>query len=311
MVNNLNPELTIQSPINGGKVRFIEKIRTADIIQKYQKKLNIDVSPYIGKTEYISIYECESTQYRFFYPLDIDGDDKFYEALQDTEGYYLPWKWEHQKALERIAKNDQLLEIGSARGAFLEGLVKHFGNDFKACGLELNADAANVAKSKKMEVMVESVQSFSQKNPESFDVVCFFQVLEHISDIKDFITASLKCLKPGGKLILSVPNNDSFIKDLPLNILNLPPHHMGLWNEKSLQNLAAEFNIKSLSFEFESLSPIHVWSYYHAKLIRIFGNNIFSKGLLISLLPLIWYKKRKGLSPNIIGHTILAVFEKK
>lgn len=37
MVNNLNPELTIQSPINGGKVRFIEKIRTADIIQKYKK----------------------------------------------------------------------------------------------------------------------------------------------------------------------------------------------------------------------------------------------------------------------------------
>lgn len=310
MVNNLNIESSIQSPINGGKVRFIEKIKSADIIQKYQKKLNIDVSTYIGKTEYISIYECESTQYRFFYPLDIDGDDKFYEALQDSEGYYLPWKWEHQKALESIKKNDQLLEIGSARGAFLEGLAKHFGNNFNACGLELNSDAANVAKSKNVEVIVESIQSFSQKKPESFDVVCFFQVLEHISDIKDFITDSLKCLKPGGKLILSVPNNDSFIKDLPLNILNLPPHHMGLWNEKSLQNLALEFNIKPISFQFESLSPIHVWSYYHSKLIRIFGNNILSKGLLIPLLPFIWYKKRKRLSPNIIGHTILSVFEK-
>lgn len=311
MVNNLHTNSDITSPINGGEVRFIEKIKSSDIIQKYQQKLNIDVRPYFGDIEHISVYECKSTKYRFFYPFTIDGDDKFYEALQDTEGYYLPWKWEHQKALEGIKKTDKLLEIGSARGAFLEGVKKHFGNDFDAIGLELNSDAAKTAQSKGLNVKVESIQNYAEKNPNSADVICFFQVLEHIGHINDFITATIKCLKSGGKLIISVPNNDSFIKNLPLNILNLPPHHMGLWTKESLQNLAKDFHLNPVSFHTESLSPIHVWSYYHAKLIKTFGNNIISKALLIPLLPVIWYKKKKGLNPKIEGHTILAIFEKK
>ncbi|MDD3877993.1 MAG: class I SAM-dependent methyltransferase [Bacteroidales bacterium] len=300
----------INSPLNGGKTKLIETIDSAAIIKRYKKKLSIDVSRFFLNVPQVFVYECDETKYRFFYPLHISGDGLFYEQLQDSKGYYLPWKWEHQKAIEHIKPTDNLLEIGSARGAFLEGLKKHFGNNFNAMGVELNEDAAKKAQMKGINIEIESIENLSEKRAQQFDVVCFFQVLEHISDVLPFMRSAVKCLKTNGRIIVSVPNNDSFIKDIPMNILNLPPHHMGLWSKESLTKLAEIVGLVPVNFYTEALSPLHVWSYYHVKIIRIFGNNIFSKLMLIPLLPLIWFKKSKGMNPSIEGHTILAVFKK-
>ncbi len=314
MVNSNKTNISSQnplSPITGGEVIRIKIIETSVLISKYKSKLNIDVNRFFRDIPIISLFECKDTKYKFFYPYTIYGDDRFYEQLQDTKGYYLPWKWEHKTAIEYIKPNDNLLEIGAARGAFLEGLKKHFGNTFNGKGIELNSLAAKTAQDNGLNVKVKFIQEVAKTEPELYDTICFFQVLEHIQDVMPFMQSAIKCLKPKGKIILSVPNNASFIRDIPMNILNLPPHHMGLWDKESLSNLAKVLNLNLIDFRFESLSPIHVWSYYHVKMIRIFGNNIQAKIMLIALLPLIWYKKSKGLNPNIEGHTILGVFEKK
>jgi len=299
------------SPITGGEVQLIETISCEALIKRYKSKLNIDVSRFFEGISTIQIYECIDTKYRFFYPFNISGDGKFYEQLQDTRGYYLPWKWEHETALEYIKSDESLLEIGSARGAFLEGLKKRFGVNFNGRGIELNEAAAKMAQEKGLHVDVKFIQEVAEKESESYDVICFFQVLEHINDVMPFMQSAVKCLKPKGKIILSVPNNASFIRDIPMNHLNMPPHHMGLWDKESLTNVSEILNLKPVDFRFEALSPIHVWSYYHVKMIKLFGNNIFAKLMLVAMLPIIWYKKSKGLNPNIEGHTILGVFEKK
>lgn len=299
------------SPITGGEVQLIETSSCEALIKRYTSKLNIDVSRFFEGISTIQVYECIDTKYRFFYPFNISGDGKFYEQLQDTRGYYLPWKWEHETALEYIKSDESLLEIGSARGAFLEGLKNRFGVNFNGRGIELNEAAAKMAQEKGLHVDVKFIQEVAEKEPESYDVICFFQVLEHINDVMPFMQSAVKCLKPKGKIILSVPNNASFIRDIPMNHLNMPPHHMGLWDKESLTNVSEILNLKPVDFRFEALSPIHVWSYYHVKMIKLFGNNIFAKLMLVAILPIIWYKKSKGLNPNIEGHTILGVFEKK
>lgn len=299
------------SPITGGDVQLIETISCEALINRYNSKLNIDVSRFFEGISNILVYECVDTKYRFFYPFNIWGDGKFYEQLQDTRGYYLPWKWEHETALEYIKPSDSLLEIGSARGAFLEGLKNRFGAKFNGRGIELNEAAAKIAQEKGLNVDVQFIQEVAEKEAESYDVISFFQVLEHINDVMPFMQSAVKCLKPKGKIILSVPNNASFIRDIPMNHLNMPPHHMGLWDKESLTKVAEVLNLKPIDFRFEALSPIHVWSYYHVKMIKLFGNNIFAKMMLIPMLPIIWYKKSKGLNPKIEGHTILGVFEKK
>jgi SAM-dependent methyltransferase len=76
----------------------------------------------------------------------------------------------------------------------------------------------------------------AKDRPAAYDVITAFQVLEHIANPLPFLGDCITALKPGGLLIIAVPNNDAFIRfaDLPLN---QPPHHVGLWSPKSLAAL--------------------------------------------------------------------------
>jgi 2-polyprenyl-3-methyl-5-hydroxy-6-metoxy-1,4-benzoquinol methylase len=77
-------------------------------------------------------------------------------------------------------------------------------------GLEFSRKAKEIAFSNGIIIENESIQSHSVAHPAKYDVVCAFQVLEHVSEIRSFIESSIKALKPGGLLIYSIPSADSF-----------------------------------------------------------------------------------------------------
>ncbi len=300
----------IISPLTfSNNVTIVEEINADKIIKKY-KGFNIDVSYYFNKTPKIKVIKCNDTGYKFYYPYDITGDSSFYEHFQKFDWYYMPWKWEHEIALKYMNPNIKVLEVGCAKGAFLSRISKII--DLKECiGLELNKSAK--IKTDKWEIKNQSIQDFAKNNSGSFDLVCSFQVLEHISNVYSFLKANIDCLKPSGTLIISVPNNDSFIKYQD-NCLNMPPHHMGLWDEKSLKSLENIFPIKLLNIHYEELQEYHVEGYvnaiYYSNYLKIFDKIIRKINILMGI-----YRKqvnkiryeRKGL----IGHTILAVYKKE
>jgi 2-polyprenyl-3-methyl-5-hydroxy-6-metoxy-1,4-benzoquinol methylase len=169
----------------------------------------------------------------------------------------MPWKWEHQKVKECIDElkkdNLKILEIGCAQGDFLSRMQSE---GHSTTGLELNRAAAQEAQRKGVRVLLESIEEHARQHIHTYDVVCSFQVMEHIANIGEVIDASLSVLKPGGRLFISVPNNDSFLS-LDMNVLNMPPHHMGLWNARSLQALASFWSLKIENMYFEPLQPYH------------------------------------------------------
>ncbi|MCH2023537.1 MAG: methyltransferase domain-containing protein [Saprospiraceae bacterium] len=252
------------SPLNiEKKAKKIDKISCPGIIEAYQKQFDIDVSTFFDDLNQVEKYECVDTKYQFFYPYDIAGDGHFYEQLQKWEFYYQHWKWEHQVVLDSLKGNEKILEIGCGAAGFLSTLSK---KGFEITGLELNKKAVNDGQKKGLDVHFQSIQEHAKENPEKYDIVCSFQVVEHIADVHSFIEASLMSLKPGGLMIISVPNNDSFI-NLESNTLNLPPHHMGLWTEESLRNLEKIFNIETAQVLFSPLNKEHN-SYFEGNLMR-------------------------------------------
>lgn len=50
-----------------------------------------------------------------------------------------------------------------------------------------------------------TVESMAQ-NEKKFDVVCSLEVLEHVDDVKGFLQACFRCVKPHGSVILSTLN---------------------------------------------------------------------------------------------------------
>lgn len=300
----------IQSPITESQnVKLIKTISAEYIIKRYWEKFNISVKKYFDNTQEIKIYQCNDTGYRFYYPFNIIGDSTFYEELQQFDWYYMPWKWEHQKASNYIFNEAKVLEIGCGQGDFLLKINQMY--NVNTVGIDTNKKAVKTATKNNLHIVNASIDSFSEQNIASFDIICAFQVAEHIPLVKPFITKTLQMLKRKGLLIISVPNNNSFTKyDWKEDILNMPPHHSGLWTKSSLEKLALYFNLNIKAIHKEPLQSYHINWYKNVLERRINKINFIE----------FFYKKTKLyrkteffihlLSEFITGHTILSIYKK-
>jgi SAM-dependent methyltransferase len=285
-----------------------EIINVRKLVNDYQLQFGFDVSEYFNGLKEIKIYECKNTKYRFYYPLGIYGDSSFYEKLQTLDWYYMPWKWEHTTTMSMLEESNKILEVGSGGLGFIE---KMNINGFNIKGLELNNQSILKGEKLNLRVFNETIEDHAINHFEEYDAVCSFQVLEHISDVHSFIKAQVDCLKKGGKLIIAVPNNDSFIKFSKGGLLNSPPHHMGLWNKRSLVSLEKIFNLKVDEIIYEPLQDYHYKWYIESSLQK----NIYKSRLLkliFSMLKLknIYSRFVKRFKNQINGHTILVTYIK-
>jgi SAM-dependent methyltransferase len=303
---------TVLSPLTQKPAKLIQEIDFDYIKNIYFQNYGLNLLTDDNSIKQIEIWECKQTGYQFYFPFNLSGDSKFYEFFEKFPWYYMPWKWEHKITDEIIEKLDSknILEVGCASGAFLEYLRKKYKNS-TLVGLELNSEAALKATSKGLNVELELVENFANSNKDKFDIVCSFQVLEHISDPFSFLQSSIDCLKKGGKLIICVPNNDSFIKYEKKEPLNYPPHHMGLWTDSSLKSLTTIFNLRLNNIYFENVQDYHFEWYVQVFINRKLGHN-FTSRVIFKFLKL--SKMLMLLRPYISemkGHSVLIELEKQ
>jgi SAM-dependent methyltransferase len=303
---NLEQNKDLLSPLTYGKsLRLIKSFQSFQLILNYKKVFNIDIENYLNGVDQIDLYECLDSGYKFYSPEGIAGDGELYKNLEKFDWYYDPWKWEHEVASNFCLPGQKILEVGCGKGSFIKYL-----EDKKSCysiGLEINGQNDS-----NPTILNESIQNHSKINQEKYDVVACFQVLEHISQIREFLDFCISCLKPGGKLIVSVPNNGGFIgKDLGKDLLNMPPHHMGLWDINSLKYLSKISPLKFYGAQFEPLRKTHVSWFVDVLENQLFSNKdflkkIFRKSKIKGFLKFFFIKFPKLVK----GHTVIAVFIK-
>ena len=157
----------------------------------------------------------------------------------------------------------------------------------------------------------ESIQYHSKNNFEKYDIVCSYQVLEHIGKPYSFLKSQIDCLKIGGKLIISVPNNDSFIKLDKGGILNMPPHHMGLWKRRSLKNLTKVFNLKVVNVHYEPLQDYHLDWYVDSFIEKRINKNVYLRRIFEKFFSRKFIRAfAKRNYKRIRGHTIMVEYIK-
>lgn len=108
-----------------------------------------------------------------------------------------------QSALERNAETGPVLDVGCGGGLFLAMLAER---GHQVIGLDFSLDAAGVAWERNRVPAVCAALSKAPLPPASFAAVTMFHVLEHVYDPASYLDAARELLKPGGRLVVQVPN---------------------------------------------------------------------------------------------------------
>jgi len=304
----------VASPISGSfNTKIIESIPLKTIIDSYKEDLNVNILRFFEDLDKVQIYKCLDTGYLFYYPYNILGDELFYNELKIqlpalyNSPYYPSWKWEFDICLNLIKRSDKIYEIGCGVGNFLAKLKEKGIKDVS--GTELNQDSVDTAIKNGLEVENVTIQEKAKKVSETYDVVCAFQVLEHIADVKSFLDASIKILKKGGQLMIAVPYNNPFLfVNDKYNTLNMPPHHMGLWGKEALKNLDKFFPIELEQIIIEKLpkSGYDFDQYFSINKDKNYAPGMPFKNLYDKFF-LNWLKKNHYKKE---GKNIIAIFRK-
>jgi 2-polyprenyl-3-methyl-5-hydroxy-6-metoxy-1,4-benzoquinol methylase len=300
--------LTLASPLTGtqGEAQLLEKLSTAPIIAAYRRQFGYDPTMDFDGTSEIGVYECRQTGFRFYYPFSVAGKEPLYRTLEQFSWNYKEEKWEHDAALAYVEPGHRVLDVGCGKGSFLQRAKTQ--RSAVVSGIELNQSGADAARKRGVEVGDELLQAHVKARPGFYDVVTAFQVLEHVVDPRQFVDGCLQALKPGGTLVLGVPNNDCFLRLDDQAVLNGPPHHMGLWTRRSLAALATLFPIEVRAFEIE---PLQELDWYQAVMERRYLPRRWQRSVFYRIGGArIFRRLLEENAATIAGHTILAVFQK-
>lgn len=291
-------------------VDYISKEQLRKVyLKEYQTDISADV-----KTD-MHLYHCTSCDLKYFEPC-YTGSQNFYEDLQKFDWYYKDDKYEYDHVLSWIKKNDAVLEVGCGKGAFSNLLkTKNY------TGIEFSDNARNIGRFFGRNIITESIEHHADNNPEKYDVVCSFQVIEHTSNPRSFIEGCIKTLKPGGTLILTTPSEDSFLQYIQDFALNMPPHHVTKWSDKCLTSLEKEFNIKCVHLSHEPLNSFHIPWYFNSMAVHQLNKTLGIKHSLlksarhwishaIAHLTFRMFGKDLPSAYQGHGHTVIAVYKK-
>ena len=144
--------------------------------------------------------------------------------------------WALQR-LDRIRQGHpqaSLLEIGASQGAFLV-LARDLG--FQIRGFELSPTSVRYGRERLgLGNSLEESSWRTRRNDEpAVDVVCAFEVLEHAANPHEFLSTLHSWFRPGGHLLLSVPNGRRFsVRLRRREPQDFPPHHFSYWTRQAL-----------------------------------------------------------------------------
>lgn len=122
------------------------------------------------------------------------------------------FRWRHRRALRRPPLNaldtpGRLLDVGAGRGDL--GVVLG-GRGWRVTALDPSADACAEARARGVEAERGTLLEIEERLEGDFDAVAFQHSLEHVSDPGEELAAARRLLRPGGVVLVTLPNFGSW-----------------------------------------------------------------------------------------------------
>jgi SAM-dependent methyltransferase len=166
-----------------------------------------------------------------------------------------------QKVLEQVSP-EKIVEVGSGTGDLLLAIKSSYPTS-TVTGIEPNPDMWKSYSDDRIFLVREGYQQALPRMAE-LDLVCAFEVLEHLLNPSEFFSQARKCLKTGGKLLCSTPNAASVEIQFTKNESNtVDVEHISLLTPSAVHSLAnrygfaVDFIETPGQFDLELISKIH------------------------------------------------------
>ena len=199
--------------------------------------------------------------------------------------------------LKTYVTSGKILDVGCSGGFFLNEI----GNGFTRVGLEIDNEAASFGiKNFNLDIKPNVLGSDSLEN-DSFNVITFRGVIEHIYDPASAITRAKELLKSNGRIyICATPNLDCLCAEVYRDMWNLwhPIQHINIFNSKTLHKLIGEDE-----FDIEAVNYPYLGTPYEN-----FEQD--TKKLIDDILKIKSQKKIDKKSPPFWGNMINIIFKK-
>lgn len=235
----------------------------------YRRELGVDITSetsLLGDT-LLQVRECHTCGLHYSTP-PLPGSPRFYARIQSLESYYQEDKPEFEYARSLIGPADRVLEVGAGSGAF--------GASLRCAGytgLEFNEVSIAKAAQRGLRLVADDLHEHVRRAPGGYTVACAFQVLEHVPSPGEFVRSLASAVAPGGRIIVSVPSADSFLGRQTGNPLNLPPHHLTWWPDRSFEVIAEPMGLKLMNVEHHPLDPVSFDAFVHTYLVARLGGD--------------------------------------
>jgi len=239
------------------------------------------VQDYSVSQESFNIMLCENCNFKFTNPRpDKNEIAKYYESedyISHSDRANSPINFIYKVArkfalsykknlINSVAKNKKgrLLDFGCGTGYFLETMQS---DGWKTYGIEPNEQARSIANTKGN--VKESIEEFNLKH-KKFDVITLWHVLEHIHDINNTIKLLKTVLKEKGKIIIAVPNIESYdsLKFQTEWAAYDVPRHLYHFSQDTMKTLMLKHGLK-----VKKVYPMKLDSYYISLLSNKYKHN--------------------------------------
>ena len=207
-------------------------------------------SPYKNGAYGKEIYICDNCTLVFTNP-----QPDFAELLKKYgEEYYSHWitpdqqtrrigLWNRRlKIVKKFIRTGKLIDVGCGEGLFIYCAGQQ---GYDVSGVEISDFAVQYAKEKFKLNIINSKLEESNLPENSFDIITFWHVLEHLSSPDITLKEAYRILKPGGFLFLSTPNIEDLIGQEFYRLIN--GHYFQISTPESQEPHLYHFSAKTLS----------------------------------------------------------------
>ena len=169
----------------------------------------------------------------------------------------------------RQSTTGRILDIACGVGYGTNLLFNSASGCHYALGVDMDHDSITYAESRyqKQGIAFEVSDAMTFTSTEPFDSIITLETIEHLPDPKGFIKHLMSLLRPGGKLIASVPTTPT---------VDANPYHLHDFTEQSFRKIADTFPLKELAAyrQQQTFNPVTVLTRAESRLADLRPNLI-------------------------------------